>query len=57
MKKAKLGIVIPDQLVEPVLRVIMEKAHTGDAGDGKVFVYDVFDVVKIRSGERGEKAI
>ena len=57
VKKAKLEIVIPDQLVELVLEVIMEKAHTGDAGDGKVFVYDVFDVVKIRSGERGDKAI
>ncbi len=57
VKKTKLEIVIPDQLVELVLQVIMEKAHTGDAGDGKVFVYDVFDVVKIRSGERGDKAI
>lgn len=57
VKKAKLEIVVPDDLVESVLKVIVEKAHTGNAGDGKVFVYPVFDVVKIRSGERGEKAI
>lgn len=57
VKKAKLEIVVPDQLVEPVLRVITEKAHTGNAGDGKIFVYPVYDIVKIRSGERGEKAI
>ena len=57
VKKAKLEIVVPDQLVEPVLKVIEQKAHTGNAGDGKIFVYPVSDVVKIRSGERGEKAI
>lgn len=57
VKKAKLEIVVSDHLVEPVLRVIMEKAHTGNPGDGKVFVYPVSEVVKIRSGERGEAAI
>lgn len=57
VKKAKLEIVVPDNLVEPVLKVIVEKAHTGNAGDGKVFVYPVSDVVKIRSGEHGEAAI
>lgn len=57
VKKAKLEIVVPEQLVEPVLKVIVEKAHTGAAGDGKIFVYPVYDVVKIRSGERGETAI
>lgn len=57
VKKAKLEIVVPDHLVESVLNVIVEKAHTGNAGDGKIFVYPVFDVVKIRSGERGERAI
>lgn len=56
-KKAKLEMVVPDHLVEPVLGVIMEKAHTGNPGDGKIFVYPVSEVVKIRSGERGEAAI
>jgi nitrogen regulatory protein P-II 1 len=57
VKKAKLEIVVPDRLVESVLQVILEKAHTGNPGDGKVFVYPVSDVMKIRSGERGEDAI
>ena len=57
VKKAKLEIVVPDYLVEPVLKVIVEKAHTGNPGDGKIFVYPVSDVVKIRSGEHGEGAI
>lgn len=57
VKKSKLEIVVPDDLVEPVLKVILEKAHTGNPGDGKIFVYPVEDVVRIRSGERGEHAI
>lgn len=55
--KAKLELVVPDHLVEAVLSVIQTHAHTGNAGDGKIFVYNVEEVVKIRSGERGEKAI
>ena len=56
-KKTKLEIVVPDHMLEPVLAVICEKAHTGRIGDGKVFVYSVEDVVKIRTGQRGEAAI
>lgn len=54
--KAKLEIVVPDDLVEAVLAVIQKNAHTGNAGDGKIFVYNVEEVVKIRSGERGAGA-
>lgn len=57
VRKAKLEIVVPDHLVESVLHVITQKAHTGNPGDGKIFVYPVIEVVKIRSGERGETAI
>ena len=56
-KKTKLEIVVPDNLLEQVLSVIREKAITGRVGDGKIFVYTVEDVVKIRTGERGEGAI
>ena len=55
--KAKLEIVVPDELVERVVEVIQKNAHTGNPGDGKIFIYDVRDVVKIRTGERGEEAI
>ncbi len=55
--KVKLEIVVPDELVETVVDVIQRNAHTGNAGDGKIFVYNVENVVKIRTGERGEGAI
>ena len=53
----KIEIVVPDKLAEPVVKVIADAAHTGRSGDGKIFVYEVEDVVKIRTGERGETAI
>jgi len=53
----KLEIVVGDELVERVLAVIASNAHTGNPGDGKIFVYPVSDVIKIRTGERGVKAI
>jgi nitrogen regulatory protein P-II 1 len=55
--KVKLEIVVDEAMVEPVLAVIASNAHTGNPGDGKIFVYPVLDIIKIRTGERGEKAI
>ncbi len=55
--KVKLEIVVDEALVEPVLAAIASNAHTGNPGDGKIFVYPVSDVIKIRTGERGAKAI
>ncbi len=55
--KAKLEIVVPDELVPTVVDVIQKNAHTGNPGDGKIFIYRVEEVVKIRTGERGEAAI
>ena len=51
VKKIKLEIVVPDELVEKVVQLIVERAHTGNAGDGKIFISAVDDVVKIRTGE------
>lgn len=56
-RKTKLEIVVPEQLVEEVLEIIRTHAHTGRPGDGKIFVYGIDEVVKIRTGERGEAAI
>ena len=53
----KLELVVPDRLVERVIHAIQETAHTGNPGDGKIFVHDVQEVVKIRTNERGESAI
>ena len=55
--KNKIEIVVQDDLVETVMNSIQENAHTGNPGDGKIFVYDVGDVIKIRTNERGENAI
>ncbi len=57
IQKVKLELVVPEKLVESVIRTIQESAYTGNPGDGKIFVYDVYDVVKIRTNERGESAI
>ena len=51
VKKIKLEIVVPDNLVEKVVALIAKRAHTGSSGDGKIFISTVDDVVKIRSGE------
>jgi nitrogen regulatory protein P-II 1 len=56
-KMAKLEVVVPDALAEKVIETIARSAHTGLSGDGKIFVYEVTDVVRIRTGERGESAI
>lgn len=57
VKKSKLEVVVPDKLAEKVVQVIREHAHTGNPGDGKIFIYRVEDVVRIRTGEYGESAI
>ena len=56
-KKTKLEIVIPEELVDPVVAMIADNAHTGNPGDGKIFVSTVDDVVKIRTGEQGLAAV
>lgn len=56
-RKSKLEIVIPDHLVDEVAETIMGAAHTGNVGDGKIFIYEVTQVIKIRTRERGEVAI
>jgi nitrogen regulatory protein P-II 1 len=57
VKKSKLEVVVPDEMAEKVVEAIQRNAHTGNAGDGKIFVYQVDDVVRIRTGEHGEGAI
>jgi nitrogen regulatory protein P-II 1 len=57
LAKVKLEIVIPNALVEPALLAIEECARTGAVGDGKVFVTDLAQVMRVRTGERGEIAV
>jgi nitrogen regulatory protein P-II 1 len=55
--KIKIGIVIPDSIIDKVISTIIEYSKTGDIGDGKIFIYSLEDVVRIRTGEHGEAAI
>ena len=57
LPKVKMEIVVPDELLEPCLNAILETAQTGKIGDGKIFVYEVERVVRIRTGEENEDAI
>lgn len=57
LPKLKLEIVVPDSEVETVVDAIVASARTGRLGDGKVFVQPVEEVIRIRTGERGEKGI
>ena len=57
LPKVKMEIVVPDDLLEPCLDAIIETAQMGKIGDGKIFVYEVERVVRIRTGEENEDAI
>jgi nitrogen regulatory protein P-II 1 len=55
--KLKIEVVLPDELADKAISVIQEKAKTGEIGDGKIFVYRVDNIIRIRTGESGEAAI
>lgn len=55
--KIKLEIVLEKEKVEAAVNAIIETARTGSIGDGKVFIYPVEEVIRIRTGERGKEAI
>ncbi|MCH7665201.1 MAG: P-II family nitrogen regulator [Acidobacteria bacterium] len=55
-KKTKLEIVVSDAMAPKVTAAIATSAHTGNVGDGKIFVYRVEDAIKIRTGGRSEEA-
>jgi nitrogen regulatory protein PII len=55
--KLKIEVAVSDEKLEEIVTIIQNAAHTGEVGDGKIFVYDLKDVIRIRTGERGEVAI
>ncbi|CAB3287233.1 regulatory protein P-II for glutamine synthetase [Methanocaldococcus lauensis] len=57
LQKVKIELVVKDDDVEKVIDIICENARTGNPGDGKIFVIPVEDVVRVRTGERGENAL
>ena len=55
--KVKIEAAVDDELVPAVVERILTAARTGKIGDGKIFVYDLEEVVRIRTGERGKEAL
>ena len=57
LPKIKLEIVVSDDMVTNVIDAIMDSAKTGKIGDGKIFIIPMEEVIRIRTGERGEDAL
>lgn len=57
LPKIKIEIVVEDSKVEEVVANIIENAKTGKIGDGKIFIYDMENAIRIRTGETGEDAV
>jgi nitrogen regulatory protein P-II 1 len=57
LPKVKIEILAPNEMVQKIVETILESAQTGKIGDGKIFVSNVDEVVRIRTNERGEEAI
>lgn len=57
LPKVKLEIAVADELVDQVIEAVTKAANTGKIGDGKIFVYDLEQAIRIRTGETGTSAI
>ncbi|MCL6622807.1 MAG: P-II family nitrogen regulator [Syntrophobacterales bacterium] len=57
LPKVKIEVIAPDDKAESIVTTIMNAARTGRIGDGKIFVYPVAEVIRIRTGETGDAAI
>ena len=55
--KLKIEVIIPDEIEDAVVQAISKSAQTGKFGDGKIFILPINDVIRIRTGERGEAAL
>jgi nitrogen regulatory protein P-II 1 len=57
LPKIKIEVVLPEQIASAAIDAIIKTAKTGKFGDGKIFVTDIEEVIRIRTGEHGEQAI
>jgi nitrogen regulatory protein P-II 1 len=57
LPKIKIEIVAPDHMVDKIVNAIIKSARTGQVGDGKIFIYSVEEVIRVRTEETGEDAI
>ena len=55
--KTRIEIVVKDEGVETIVEAIKKGAHTGNIGDGKIFIYPIENVIRIRTGEEGDRAV
>ena len=57
LPKTKLEIVVPEAKLQEVIKAVTTAARTGKIGDGKIFVYEVIEAIRIRNDDRGEAAV
>jgi nitrogen regulatory protein P-II 1 len=57
LPKVKIELVVPSDRSEEVIRTLSSAARTGNIGDGKIFIYDVAEAIRIRNEDRGEAAL
>jgi len=57
LQKIKIELVVLDEQVEDIIQGIIDESSTGEYGDGKIFIYDVADAIRVRTKERGDAAI
>lgn len=57
LPKAKIEMVVPTARLEEIVATLVKAARTGKIGDGKIFVYDVVEAIRIRNDDRGESAL
>jgi nitrogen regulatory protein P-II 1 len=57
LPKVKVEVIIPDAHLESILDAVTKAARTGRIGDGKIFISSIDDVIRIRTGDRGEAAL
>jgi len=55
--KLKIEVAVPDDRLGEIVEIIRKSAHTGEIGDGKIFIYSLEDAVRIRTGEIGDEAL
>jgi nitrogen regulatory protein P-II 1 len=57
LHKVKVEVVVNDEMVKPIVEKVKEILSTGNIGDGKIFIFPIDNIVRIRTGEEGEKAL
>jgi len=57
LPKIKLEVILKEQDLERIVTTLIDNARTGEIGDGKIFIYNIEDAIRIRTGEKGEGAL